>query len=246
MTAIRVVIAGTAALVAAGALAGAAWWFLVREDAQLATSAPAIPQELVESTQTPTNEVEVSDAAATAETVTFSVNADLSEAAYFVNEELARIGLPSTAKGSTTEIDGVFHLTGDGTELSTDAPSQFTVDLTNLTSDETMRDTRVQEALETSTYPTAAFTVSSVSGYDPSIAEGEEQSLFMTGLLDLHGVQREVTWEVKALREGNVISALATVTIAFSDFDITVPTFAGLVSIDDEATLQVQLIAEAR
>jgi polyisoprenoid-binding protein YceI len=71
------------------------------------------------------------------------------------------------------------------------------------------------------------------------------QELQLIGVLDLHGVQREVTWDVEAYREGNVISALATVTIAFADFDITAPTFAGLVSISDQATLQVQLIAEA-
>ena len=32
-----------------------------------------------------------------------------------------------------------------------------------------MRDNRVQQALETGTYPTATFTITSLSGYDPSI-----------------------------------------------------------------------------
>ena len=67
----------------------------------------------------------------------------------------------------------------------------------------------------------------------------------LTGTLDLHGVQREVTCDVEARREGNVISALATLTVAFSDFGITPPTFAQLVSIDEQAALQIQLIADA-
>ena len=67
----------------------------------------------------------------------------------------------------------------------------------------------------------------------------------LTGILDLHGVQNEVTWEVEAYREGTAISALATLTINFSDYNITVPRFGGLVSISDQATLQVQLIATA-
>jgi polyisoprenoid-binding protein YceI len=108
-----------------------------------------------------------------------------------------------------------------------------------------MRDRRVQETLETSVYPTATFTASTVSGYDPSIPEGEEQALQLTGTLDLHGVQKEVTWEVKAYLQGDVISALATVTVPFADFNMTAPTFAQIVSIDDKATLQVQLIAQA-
>ena len=238
----RILLAGAAIVVAAVVLASAGWWLLVREDAGLATNAREIPQELIEATATTAASAEQS----TAEPVvlTFRVNPELSEAAYFVNEELASIGLPSTAKGSTSEVTGEFYLAGDGDELAPVAASQFSVDLRNLMSDEMRRDNRVQEALQTATYPSATFTVSSVSGYDPAIPEGEEQSLQLTGTLDLHGVQREVTWDVKARREGNVISALATLTVAFSDFGITPPTFAQLVSIDDEATLQIQLIAE--
>jgi len=161
-----------------------------------------------------------------------------------VDEELASVGLPSTTKGATSEITGAFYLAADGASLSPDAESSFTVDPRSLTSDEQRRDQRVQEALDTSTYPTATFTVTSVIGYDPSIPEGEQQDLQLIGVLDLHGVKQEVTWEVEAYREGNVISALATLKISFADFGITAPTFAGLVSIDDEATLQVQLIAE--
>ena len=229
-------------LVALVAVAGG-WYFLVREDAQLASSAPDIPDELAAATATP-SATTTSEVTETGGVLTFDINSELSEAAYFVEEELATIGLPSTAKGATNAVTGTLHISADGTTLATDQTSSFTVDLTGLTSDEDRRDQRVQEALDTGAYPASTFTVTSVIGYDPSIAEGEEQSLQLTGTLDLHGVPKEVTWEVKAYREGNAISALATVTISFADFDITAPTFQGLVSISDEATLQVQLIAE--
>jgi hypothetical protein len=42
-----------------------------------------------------------------------------------------------------------------------------------------------------------------------------------------------------------VITGLATVTFAFADFNIGPPTFAGLVSISDEVTLQVEMVAQA-
>ncbi|MGB2695274.1 MAG: YceI family protein [Dehalococcoidia bacterium] len=216
----------------------AGWWFFVREDNELATNPPDIPDELVQPTESaPT-------ASAGNDVLTFRIVPAQSEAAYFVDEELASIGLPSTAKGTTQEVEGEFHLTPDGTALAPNAGSSFTVDLRNLASDESRRDGRVQEALETATYPTAAFAITSVTGYDPGIAEGEEQTLMLTGTLDLHGIQKDVTWEVKARRESNVISALATLVVPFADFNITAPTFAGLVSIDDQATLQVQLVAE--
>jgi polyisoprenoid-binding protein YceI len=241
---IKVLIAGAAAVAVALVAVAGGWWILVRDDAQLATSPPEIPDELVAATAT-APATTASDVADSGGMLTFQINSELSEAAYFVDEELASIGLPSTAKGTTNEVTGTFYLAADGTALASDQPSTFTVGLETLTSDESRRDERVQQALQTGTYPTATFTVTSVSGYDPSVAEGEEQTLQLTGILDLHGVQKEVTWEVKAVREGNVISALATVTINFADFDITPPTFQGLVSISDQATLQVQLIAEA-
>jgi polyisoprenoid-binding protein YceI len=238
------VIAGVGAvgLLALVAVAGG-WYLFVREDAQLATSAPDIPDEIAAATDAP-DDTTASEVAESDGALAFAINAELSEAAYFVDEELATIGIPSTAKGATNNVTGTLYVAADGTALATDQASSFTVDLTGLTSDEDRRDQRVQQALDTGSYQSATFTVTSVSGYDPSIVDSEEQTLQLTGTLDLHGVQKEVTWEVKAFREGDAISALATVTISFADFDITAPTFQGLVSISDEATLQVQLIAE--
>jgi polyisoprenoid-binding protein YceI len=226
---------GALAIVAVVAVS-AGWYVFVREDDELATNAPEIPDELVEATSTP------GDEPTDGETLTFVIIPEQSEAAYFVDEELANVGLPSTAKGLTNDIEGQFALNPDGTLAG---ETTFTVGLTTLESDESRRDQRVQEALETGTYPAATFTATSVSGYDPSITEGEEHTMTMTGTLDLHGVQREVTWEVKARVEGNVITALATLVVPFADFNITPPTFAGLVSIDDQATLQVQIVARA-
>jgi len=243
----KVLGAGAASVVLAAVVAAAGWWFLVRDTAQLATSPPEIPAALLNATATP--EAEATEAAAATEvsmgsTLTFEVNSELSEAAYFVNEELATLGVPSTAKGTTNQVSGTLYVTPDGS-LAAGAASQFTVDLTGFTSDESKRDERVQETLETSQYPTATFTATEVTGYDSSVPEGDEQVLQLTGMLDLHGVQKEVTWEVKAYRQGDAISALATVTVAFADFNMTAPTFAQIVSIDDKATLQVQLIAQA-
>lgn len=234
----------TAALAAVGlAVAAAGWWTFMREDAQLATSAPEVPADLVEASATQTPNVSGSQSAP--ETAMFRVIPERSEAAYFVDEELATLPLPSTAKGATRAVDGALQLSLDGTELAADGSSQFMVDLRTLTSDESRRDNRVQEALETGAYPVATFTIASITGYDPAIPEGQEQTLELAGSLDLHGVQKEVTWEVKAVRQANVLTALATTTIAFADFNITPPNIAGFVSVEDEATLQVQLVAEA-
>lgn len=217
----------------------AGWWFFVRSDAKLATEPPAIPQDLLNATDTPGTDGDVSGS------LTFRIIADRSEAAYFVSEQLASLRIPSTASGVTSDIEGEFHLTPDGLALAADTTSQFTIGLTSLRSDESIRDNRVQGALETGLFPTATFTFTSFDGYDPSIPEGEQQDIRLTGTLDLHGVQRQVTWKVEALRQANVITALATVTIAFADYGITPPSIGGFTLVGNEATLQVQLVAEA-
>ena len=230
---------GAGAAIVLLVLVAAGWWFFVRETAELATEPPEIPQDLVGTSELP------ADGAGSSDNLTFQIIPADSEAAYFVNEQLASLPLPSTAKGVTNAIEGQLVLTADGTALASGADSSFAIDLTTLTSDESRRDNRVQDALETSSFPIATFTISGATGFDPAIPEGEQQDILLTGALDLHGVQREVTWEVAVFREGNVISALATVTFDFADFDITPPNIAGLISVADEATLQVQLIAQA-
>jgi polyisoprenoid-binding protein YceI len=242
----RLLVGGVLVVVAALAIAAASWWFLIREDNELATNAPDIPADLVEGTRTDgetpvTDETPVHSEGAQA----FTIISERSEAAYFADEQLASLPLPSTAKGATQDITGTFYLTEDGLDLDPSRASTFTVDLTTITSDKDMRDRRVQnDALQTNQFPTATFTATSVTGYDPAISAGEEQTLQLTGTMDLHGVQKEITWEVKARREGDVITALATVNFPYSDFSITPPNIAGFVSVEDDVTLQVQIVAQ--
>lgn len=240
MTIRRVLGGGIVLLVLAVAAIAAGWWFFIREDNELATNAPEIPADLVE--QTPASS---SGETASGDGQAFTIISDRSEAAYFADEKLARLPLPSTAKGATRDITGTFYLTEDGLDLDPDRESTFTVDLRTITSDEGMRDRRVQnDALQTSQFPTATFTATDVSGYDPSIPEGEEQSLQLTGMMDLHGVQKEITWDVRARRNGKVITALATVNFRYDDFNITAPNIAGFVSVEEDVTLQVQIVAQ--
>lgn len=242
MTPVRIIAGGAALVLLALLAAAAAWWFLIREDDKLATSAPEVPRDLVSATGTPGS---AAPAGGDGGALAFTVIPERSEAAYFAGEQLASLPLPSTAKGATNEIEGTFYLAEDGFALDTSRQSRFTVQLASLTSDEDRRDNRVRDALEVSRYPQATFTVTSVSGVDTSLPPEEEHTFTMTGILDLHGVQKEIIWDVQARREGNVMTALATTTFLYSDFNITPPNIAGFVSVEDDVTLQVQVVATA-
>lgn len=231
-------------LIVAGA-AAAAWWFFIREDAQLATSAPAIPTDLARSPAASTTAGTATTPLAPG-TLAFRILSDRSEAAYFAGEKLASLPVPSTAKGATKDIEGVFYLRPDGT-LDPAHASTFTVNLKTLKSDKDMRDSRVQnQALQTGQFPTATFVAKSVTGWDTSLPEGTEQDLKLTGTMDLHGVQKDITWDVKARKQGDIITALATVSFLYSDFNIPVLNIAGFVSVEDDVTLQVQVVAQAQ
>lgn len=242
----RVMFGGALVSATAVALAIAGWWFFVRDSSSLATSAPAIPADLQQAGGAGAAEAGAGGGSASEGALAFSIIPDRSEADYFAGEKLASLPLPSTAKGTTNAISGTFYFTPDGLALDPSQPSTFTVDLTTLKSDKSMRDQRIQnQGLQTSRYPTATFTATGVSGYDPSIPDGQEQTLQLTGTLDLHGVQKQVTWDVKARHQGNLITALATINFKFADFNIPQLNIAGFVSVDDNVTLQVQVVAQA-
>ncbi len=165
------------------------------------------------------------------------------EAWYLAGETIARIGVPSTAKGTTTDVTGSFVIGPDG--LAPDATSEVVVGLASLTSDESRRDQRVREALEVDRFPTATFRIEEIIGWPGEIPEGEDVEFQITGTMDLHGVQRPLTWDVVARRRGDVITALATTRFRYEDFDIPVLNIAGFVSVEEEVTVQIQVIAVA-
>jgi polyisoprenoid-binding protein YceI len=214
------------------------WWFAIRQDAQLATSAPAIPASLVNTSGTATPQQLVS-AAGMQTGQTFQVDSSLSGVDYFVEANVLSVA-SSTIKLSTDQIAGAFYITGDNNSVVPAPGSQFTVNLQGLTDD-----AGVQQALGLDRYPNATFTVATVAGYDSSLPAGAEQALQISGTLMLHGVEKQVTWDVKVRREGNVISMLATLKVSLSDYGIAVSKLSSLASVQDQGTFQIQLIATA-
>lgn len=230
---------------------GAGWWFFIREDNRAQKDAAAVTDEVRQAARaTPTalpaatgSTPAASPGAAAAGVSTIRGQAyrlvpGQAQAWYLAPEKLARLPTSSVAKGTTRDVTGEVHITNEGLDPS--VPTTFTVKLTSLQSDEGMRDRRVQSALETPRFPVATFTARSLTGL-PATFGAEGIILQLTGTLDLHGVQREVTWELKVTQDGDIISVLGTLKFRYSDFNITKPDIAGFVTVEDEVTVQVQL-----
>lgn len=225
-------------------LAGAGWWFFIRSDNELATTAPDIPDELKSDVSPPAGASPASSPSVPEGVRKYTILPEQSEAAFFADEKIARLPLPSTAKGATKDIEGSFYIGPTG--LDTSMESKFTVDLTTLKSDQSRRDEQVHNrGLETAKYPKATFVATKLEGYTAEFPAGQEVEMKLTGMLDLHGVKKEVTWDVKMKKEGNAISALATINFLYADFNIPVLNIAGMVTVEEDVTLQVQVVAKA-
>jgi polyisoprenoid-binding protein YceI len=218
---------------------GAAWWFFVRSDASIKTAAPAIPANVASTSSSG------SDPNSQKFVIVPQISgiSDATQAAYFANEKLASLPLPSTAEGTTTNVQGEIHLTPTGLDPS--QPTKITIDLKSLKSDQSQRDGQVQRYLQTSQYPTATFTATKLTGFPATFTPGQAAQMQLTGTLDVHGIQKEVTWDVRANKSGNVLTGLATLKVNFGDFGLQVPNIAGIVSVQDGLTLQVTIVAQA-
>jgi polyisoprenoid-binding protein YceI len=155
---------------------------------------------------------------------------------YRVQEQLARIGA-AEAVGRTADVTGA--LTIDGTTITT---ASFTADLTTLRSDDSNRDRQLSnQALETSRFPTATFTLTGPIQLASVPAEGEVVQVTAAGDLTLHGVTGPVEVPLQARLQAGVITIAGSLPITFGDWSIQPPRAMAVLSVDDHGTMELQL-----
>lgn len=248
----------TKVLAAAGAtailaiVAFAAWFLLIRgdgPDAATSTSAVAAAQEQRAASGQPITTPEAAPGSDTASAVvgdwqldtTFGDNTfpftGSSYVGYRVVEELATIGA-FTAVGRTTTVSG--SLTIDETQITA---VDVVADLTRLKSDSSSRDEVIRsQALESSTFPEARFTLSEPIELGEIPDPDTTISVQAVGELTLHGGTNAVTVPLEAtLVGGDTIAVVGTVPVVFSDYDIDPPSAAIVVAIEDEGEMELQL-----
>ena len=155
---------------------------------------------------------------------------------YRVQEQLASIG-GNTAVGRTPAVSGSLTIAGTKVTAVT-----IQADLTGLKSDDNRRDGQLShQGLETSTYPTATFGLTSPIDLGSVPADGAEVSVSATGKLTLHGQTKDVQIPLKAKLSGNTIVVTGSLEITFADYGISKPNSFAVLSIADTGTLELQL-----
>jgi polyisoprenoid-binding protein YceI len=156
-------------------------------------------------------------------------------AGYRVQEVL--VGQNSTAVGRTSEIWGSLTING-----STVTKGSFTVNMASVVSDQSQRNARFDgPIMDVSRYPTATLTLSSPIALGQLPDDGVIAHYSASGVLELHGVNKTVSFTVSAERLSDQIDVLADINIPFSSWDIANPSVGGFVTTANNGTLEVLL-----
>lgn len=171
----------------------------------------------------------------------YTINSDESLATFQVTEELAGQGL-NDAIGTTNAVIGTLLVDNDGRPLEC---SRIDVDLRTLVTDESRRDARIQDALSTQDFPVATFIVTDVPDLEAPLTEGEEVQFTLVGNLSIHGIEKQVGWDATVTLEEGGLSGSATTVIQFADFEVDKPVMGPVMSIEDDVTLTIDIVAAA-
>jgi polyisoprenoid-binding protein YceI len=165
-------------------------------------------------------------------------------ARYRVQEQLVGLNVLSDAVGTTSAVTGTIVIGPDG---AIGRESKITVDLRTFKSDQEPRDNFIRtRTLETDKFPMLEFVPTRTQNMPiplPSPPQIQALGFQLIGNATLHGVTKEVRFDVVATLRGGTIAGRATGALLFSDFNITKPAVPVLLSVDDKIQIEVEFRA---
>lgn len=153
---------------------------------------------------------------------------------YRIVEELSGIGV-TEAVGRTPEVSG--SLVVQGTTVS-DVLVEGS--LTELRSDRSQRDTRVERALDVGRHPVVRFTAPTFELPEP-FADGSRVQLEVPGTLSAAGGEADVVATVAAERRGDLVVMAGSFQVALADLGVEAPTAPAVLGVEDTVTVEWQL-----
>ena len=169
-------------------------------------------------------------------TFDFSESATGTYVGFRVDEEHTILG-SITAVGRTPDVSG--EITIEGTSLEAAA---FTAGLDEITTDQSLRDNRVQGALGTDEFPDATFVLTEAVDLGEAAADGGPVTVTAAGDLTIKGVTQPISIELQAQVTGSTLVVVGSTQITFADWGVEVPTAPVVASADDFGILEVQLL----
>jgi polyisoprenoid-binding protein YceI len=203
------------------------------------TAGPAATPAPTVSTSPPTS---TATAAVPAGGVRFAATPFTGLATVKVQEHLAANLINTDAILTSNGVDGVLTLNADG---SFAADSRIVVDMTRLSSDQSLRDKWIQLfGIETGTFKTSTFVPQQATGLPSPLSASGQWTFTLDGTMTVHGVTKPASWNATATRAGRDLTGTATTLIHWADLDVGKPQAAvtQVVSVSDDIRLELMFV----
>jgi polyisoprenoid-binding protein YceI len=205
-----------------------------------ATSAPAtdvIPTPF----QSPTPVEGEIEEAPQAEIISLELAPEATEARFVIGEILR--GQDNTVVGSTDQVQGEIRIDPNRPDQST--LGTFQIDAGSFTTDSGMRDRAIANfILQSGDYETITFEAISISGIPEDANLEQTLNLQIQGNLTIREVTRQITFEATVTPVSKTrLEGSASATILREDFELGIPSVPSVASVDDEVTLEIDLVA---
>ncbi len=151
---------------------------------------------------------------------------------YRIDEELSGRGA-YIAVGRTPRVDG--EVVVDGSRITA---AEIRADLVGLDSNNGNRDARVAPLFRDRP---VSFTLSEPFDFGEVPEDGRRVAVAAAGVLRIGDVEQAVTFELSAEVVGQRLLVGGSTIVALADFDVQVPSAPIVLSVSDEATVELQL-----
>ena len=166
-----------------------------------------------------------------------------SSVTYRVNETFINEGNRlNTAVGVTTAVRG--EVLVDRARPANSRIGTVTIDISQFKSDSERRDNAIRSRwLESSRFPNAVFTPTSMQGLPDSHQDGREVAVEIAGTLKIRDVTRPVVFASTVKLDGGTLVVTGTTAIKMTDFGFNPPSILGLLRAENDTKLEFRFVA---
>lgn len=136
---------------------------------------------------------------------------------------------------------------GEPRDLKATGWVRLTIDMASYRSNLAVRDQDVRENyLEVEAYPAITFTSQAIEEATPPGAAKDPWQVRLRGILEFHGVKKEIRVPLHLSHAGDRITAEGHARIVLKDFNVAVPTLLFLLKSSDIVEVKFRIVGERR